>query len=290
MIAFRDGLVSPTVDDMSPQTITLPDGVHLCLETFGDPAHPAVVLAHGASASMLWWEAELCQRLAEAGRFVVRYDQRDTGRSTTYPVGEPGYAQTDLAHDVLAIMDHLGIGQAHLVGCSMAGGIVLLLGVDHADRFRTLTFMDTTTGDPDLPAPTVEFPDRPEDLSTRDAQVAFVLEQVRAYDGVSPYYDDDAARRIIEADVDRSTNLVAALTNPFLIEFSGPRRGGFADVTQPTLVLHGELDPALPLPHGEAVARAVPGARLVVFEGQGHDLLRHHWDTFVDAVVEHTAR
>lgn len=275
---------------MSTQTITTSDGVNLCVETFGDPADPAIVLAHGASASMLWWEAELCQRLADAGRYVVRYDQRDTGQSTTYPVGEPGYAQTDLAQDVLAIMDHLGVDQAHLVGCSMAGGIVLLLGVDHADRFLTLTFMDTTTGDAELPSPTVEFPSRPDDLSTRDAQVAYVLDSIRAYDGVSPYYDDDAARALVQADVDRSTNLVAALTNPFLIEFSGPRHGGFADITQPTLVLHGELDPALPLAHGEAIARAVPGARLVVFEGQGHDLLPHHWDTFVDAVVEHTSR
>src|SRR5690349_4154530 len=216
MIAFHDGSSTPTVEGMSPQTITLHDGVNLCLETFGDPADPAIVLAHGASASMLWWEADLCQRLADAGRFVVRYDQRDTGRSTTYPVGAPGYAQTDLAGDVLAIMDHLGIDQAHLVGCSMAGGIVLLLGVDHPERFRTLTFMDTTTGDPGLPAPTVEFPERPDGLSTREAQIAYVLDQVRAYDGVSSYYDDDAARAIVEADVDRSTDLVAALTNPFL--------------------------------------------------------------------------
>ena len=275
---------------MSEQIITLPDGIHLCVETFGDPAHPAVVLAHGASASMLWWEAGLCRRLADAGRFVIRYDQRDTGRSSTYPVGKPGYRQVDLAEDVLAIMDHLDVEQAHLVGCSMAGGIVLLLGVDHADRFRTLTFMDTTTGDPDLPGPTVGFPERPDDLSSRESQVAYVMDQIRAYDGVSPYYDDAAARRLVEADVDRSTNLVAALTNPYLIEFSGPEQGGFGDVTHPTLVLHGELDPVLPLAHGEAIARAVPGARLVVFEGQGHDLLEHHWDTFVDAVAEHTAR
>jgi pimeloyl-ACP methyl ester carboxylesterase len=150
--------------------------------------------------------------------------------------------------------------------------------------------MDTTTGDPDLPPPTVSFPDRPDDLSSREAQVSYVLDQIRAYDGVSPYYDDGTARAIIQADVDRSRNLVAALTNPFLIELRGPRHGGFDDVTQPTLVLHGELDPVLPLAHGEAIAQAVPGARLVVFEGQGHDLLRHHWDTFVDAVVEHTAR
>jgi len=275
---------------MCTETIALSRDVRICVQTFGDPADPAIVLAHGASASMLWWDAELCQRLADAGRFVVRYDQRDTGLSTTYPIGEPGYSHADLAADVLGIMDHLGIEKAHLVGCSMAGGLVLLLGVDHPERFHSLTFMDTTTGAADLPPATAQFPAEPDDLGDRDAQVQYVLDQVRAYDGVSPHFDEAAARALIEADVERSTDLRAALTNPYLIEFSTPEGGGFADVALPTLVLHGELDPVFPLAHGEAIANAVPGARLVVLAAQGHDLLPPNWDTFVTALVEHTSR
>jgi pimeloyl-ACP methyl ester carboxylesterase len=281
---------APSVKAVSTQTITFANDVRICAQTFGDPADPAVVLAHGASASMLWWDAELCEQLARTGRFVVRYDQRDTGLSTTYPVGQPGYSMADLAHDLLELMDRLGIGKAHLVGCSAAGGLVLLLGVDHPERFHSLTFLDTTTGDSDLPPPTGHFPEGPDDLSDPDVQVEYVLEQVRAYDGVSPYFDEDAARALIQADVDRSKDLRPALTNPYLIEISEPRNGGFAEIALPTLVLHGELDPMFPLPHGEAIARAVPGARLVVLEGQGHDLLRHSWDTFVSALAVHTSR
>lgn len=257
---------------------------------FGDSADPAIVLVHGASASMLWWDAELCQRLADCGRFLIRYDQRDTGLSTTYPVGEPGYSFGDLARDVLGIMDDIGIEQAHLVGCSMAGGLVLLLGLDHPDRFHTLTFMATSTGDPELPPMTVTSPEIPEGLSEPDVQVRYVLEQVRAYDGVSPHFDEAAARALIEADVERCTDLRPALINPYLIEFTKPRKGGFADISLPTLVLHGVLDPVFPLPHGESIARTVPGARLVVLPEQGHDLLPHNRDVFVAALVEHTNR
>lgn len=270
-------------------TITVSDGVRICLQTFGDPADPPVVLAHGASASMLWWDAALCRRLADVGRFVVRYDQRDTGLSSTYPIGEPGYSQVDLADDVLGVMDHLGIEKAHLVGCSMAGGLALLLGVDHPERLHTLTFLATTTGDADLPRTTAQLPDEPDNLSDRDAQVRHVLDQVRAFDGVSPHFDEAAALALIQADADRSGDLRPALTNHYLIDFSEPRGGGFAEITVPTLVLHGELDPVFPLPHGEAIASAVQGARLVVLPAQGHDLLPHGWDTFVEALAQHTA-
>src|SRR5258707_1187351 len=100
------------------------NGVELCVETFGDAADPAVLLVHGASASMMWWEEELCRRIAAGGRYVVRFDNRDTGRSVSYPAGRPGYAMRDMAGDAVGILDALGIGRAHLVGRSMAGGIV----------------------------------------------------------------------------------------------------------------------------------------------------------------------
>ncbi len=265
------------------------NGVRLCVETFGGSDDPAILLVHGASASMLWWEAGLCERLAAEGRFVLRYDQRDTGRSTTYPVGKPAYRSDDLAGDALGILDRLGIDRAHVVGYSMSGAIALLLGVDHPERVASLTFASTSTGEPDLPPLGGGGPDRPADLSDPAAQVAYVLAQVRAYDGVSPFFDEAAARALIEADVARATDMEASLTNPYLIEFTGPVRGGFGDITAPTLVIHGELDPVFPLPHGEAIARAVPGAELVVLPDAAHDLPRQRWDEFVAALVRHTA-
>lgn len=266
------------------------DSARICAETFGDANVPAIVLCQGASASMLWWETGLCELLASAGRFVIRYDQRDTGLSTKYPVGSPGYSQKDLARDVIEIMDALGVVRAHLAGCSMAGSIMLLLGVDTPERFGSLTFVSTSTGEPGLPPPQTAFPEASADLSDLDAQVEFMLAQVRACDGVSPFYDDAAARTLVEADAERSGDLRPALVNHYLAEPEEPLGGSFADITLPTLVLHGELDPVLPLAHGEALARAVPGARLVVLPAQGHDVLPHNWELFVRELVAHTHR
>ena len=102
------------------------NGVRLCAETFGHADEPAVLLVHGACASMLWWDRDLCERLAASGRFVVRYDQRDTGRSTTCPAGSPDYSMADLAGDAVGILDAIGVSRAHVVGRSMGGGLSLI--------------------------------------------------------------------------------------------------------------------------------------------------------------------
>ncbi len=265
------------------------NGVRLCVETFGRRDDPAILLVHGASASMLWWDAGLCEQLAAQGRFVLRYDQRDTGRSTTYPVGKPAYDLVDLAGDALALLDRFEVEHAHVVGCSMFGALVLLLGVDHPDRVASLTFVSTSTCEPGLPPIGGHGPDQPTDLGDPAVQVEYLLGVLRAYDGVSPFFDEAAARALVEADVARATDMAASLTNPFLIEMTGPVRGGFGDIVAPTLVVHGELDPVFPLPHGESIARAVPGAELVVLAGAAHDLPRQRWDDFVAALTRHTA-
>lgn len=259
---------------MSEQLIEV-NGVDLCVETFGDPADPAVLLIHGACASMLWWESELCAAIAARGRFVIRYDQRDTGRSVSYPPGQPGYALSDLAEDAVGILDVLGVECAHVVGRSMGGGIALTLGVDHGDRVSALTFVTTSTGDAGLPPGTVPYVEPDADL------VEYVVEQLRAYAGGSPHFDEPATRLLAEEDVARTVNMESALTNHFRMDFDAPATGGFGDLTVPTLVVHGDLDPAFPLPHGEALRDAIPGARLLVLEATGHEVPRVHWDTFV---------
>src|SRR5690348_18492069 len=101
---------------------TLPvNGIELCADTFGEPSDPALLLIAGGASSMDWWEDEFCRRLAAGGRFVIRYDHRDTGRSTSFPAGAPPYSDVDLAHDALGVLDNLGVHRAHLVGLSMGG-------------------------------------------------------------------------------------------------------------------------------------------------------------------------
>ncbi len=262
------------------------NGVTLHAETFGDPADPAVLLVHGACASMLWWEEELCRRIAAAGRYVVRYDQRDTGRSTSFPPGEPGYGLRDLAADAVALLDALGIDRAHVVGRSMSGGVALVLGVDHPARVRSLTLVSTTTGE--LPMGSLDAPPDP-DPGDPAAVVEYLVEAFRAYAGGSAHFDEDATRALAAADVARTRDLRATMTNHFAMDFDGPRGGGWADLRVPTLVVQGELDPVFPPVHGQALRDAVPGARLVVLPGSGHDVLEPVWDRFVAELVEHTS-
>lgn len=267
------------------------NGVELCFETFGNPAHPAILLIDGATASMLWWETELCEQLARGGRFVIRYDNRDTGRSTSYPPGRPGYAFTDLARDALGILDALNVERAHIVSRSMSGGIGLIIGVDHPGRVASLTFVSTSTGGDGLPPPSGELaagiPADP-DPADHGAVVDFVVASARAGSGGSPYFDETATRVLVERDVARTRDIAATLVNHYAMAFDGSARD-FAAITAPTLVVHGDHDPVFPLPHGPALRDAIPGARLLILRGAGHDLPKPLWDVFVPALLQHTA-
>jgi pimeloyl-ACP methyl ester carboxylesterase len=263
------------------------NGVEVCAETFGDPADPAVLLIHGASASMLWWPERLCAQLAGRGRYVIRYDQRDTGRSTSYPPGRPGYALRDLAADAVGLLDALGIERAHVVAVSMSGGVALVLGVDHPKRVASVTFVSTSTGADNLPPPSADMPrfERP-DFTDHDALTEYVAQLAAAEMGAQ--VDLESMRDLVRRDIARARDFEASLTNPYLMDVDGPVHGEFGDLSMPVLVIHGELDPLLPLAHGEAVRDAVPGASLVVLKGAGHGVPEASWDEFVDAVVPHT--
>lgn len=264
------------------------NGAEICAETFGDPADPAVLLIHGGSASMLWWESGLCGKLADRGRYVIRYDQRDTGRSTSYPVGRPPYSMRELAADAVGLLDALGIDRAHVVGQSMSGGTALILGVDYPSRVASVTFVSTSTGADDLPPPSSSMP-RPErpDFADPAAVEEYVVRSIEAES--AGYYDEDAARDLVRRDTARARDFEASLTNHYAMAFDGPVRGGFGELSMPVLVVHGELDPVFPLAHGEAIRAAVPDGRLVVLKGAGHGVPVECWDVFVDALSDHIA-
>jgi pimeloyl-ACP methyl ester carboxylesterase len=248
------------------ETMIEANGVALCVETFGARDAPAVLLIHGASASMLWWEEELCERIAADGRFVIRFDHRDTGRSVSYPAGRPGYSLRDMAGDAVGILDSLAIERAHLVGRSMGGGIALL-----ADPARVASLVLLTTGDR-APKP-IAIPRPPEDPDP-DRVVEFIVELMRAYAGGSPYFDEARMRALAQRDMARTRDVAACLTNHFVIDTSGePNLGA------PALIVAGALDPLFPPdPHGLALQAAIPGSELRVLERTGHDLPPQTWE------------
>jgi pimeloyl-ACP methyl ester carboxylesterase len=253
-------------------------GADLCVEPFGDQSDPAVLLVGGATAAMDWWREEFCRRLADGGRFVIRYDLRDTGESTTSKPGAPDYSARDLLADMPAILDGFGIGRAHIAGVSMGGGFAQWLALEHPDRVALLTLIATSPGPaPDLPpmseelAATFNDPPPQPDWSDRDQAIEAIVDSHRPYNGTLPF-DEAEVRAVATAVVDRSKDIEASMTNHWLIADDGePLRPRLGAIRAPTLVLHGTADPLFPLGHGEALAREIPGARLVALEGMGHE-------------------
>ncbi|MEV8442818.1 alpha/beta hydrolase [Actinosynnema sp. NPDC051121] len=278
------------------ERIVRANGVDLCVETLGTPADPAVLLIAGATGSMLSWADGFCARLADGGRYVIRYDHRDTGRSVTYPPGEPGYGFPDLAADAVGVLDALAVARAHLVGISMGGGLAQLVALDFADRVASLTLIATSPAGPnapDLPPMSPALlehfaagaPPAP-DWTDRDAVVEYLVEAERPYAGPRPV-DVEAARAVAGRVFDRARD-VAASANHFQAGGGESWRSRLGAIAVPTLVLHGDVDPLTPPGHGEAMAREVPGARLLLLEDTGHELPPGVWDVVVPAIVAHT--
>lgn len=272
--------------------------VDLCLETFGDREDPAVLLIAGAASSMDWWEEEFCQSLADTGRFVIRYDLRDTGQSTSFPAGQPGYTGADLLQDAVGLLDALDLHTAHLVGISMGGGIAQRMALEYPERISSLTLIATSPIGPsssELP-PMAEHlskmfsePSPDPDWTDRAAVIAAFLDAERAFSGTIPL-DEQRITAIAERAFDRTKDMAATQTNHWILEGGDPIRSNVGAIDVPTLVLHGTDDPLFPLGHGEALAREIPGAKLVPLEGLGHQMPPPVlWPTIIPAIAAHTA-
>src|SRR3954452_13992410 len=186
----------------SGESIVQANGVDLCVQTFGDPADPAILLIHGAATSMHGWDDEFCERLASGPKFVIRYDHRDTGRSVSYPPGAPPYTLPDLAADAVGLLDVFSLDRAHLVGRSMGGGIAIIAAVDLPGRVASLTLIGTSPGGPDLPPMSEEFlahiggADTP-DWSFRTAVIDSIIDLLRLYSGGSGHFDEATMRELV---------------------------------------------------------------------------------------------
>jgi pimeloyl-ACP methyl ester carboxylesterase len=269
-------------------------GVELCAEAFGDPADPPILLVMGIGASMLWWEDGFCRMLADGGRFVIRYDHRDTGRSITYEPGRPEYTGDDLVDDVVRVLDAFGIPAAHLVGVSAGGGFAQLVALDLPDRVLSLVLISTSPAVPvdrELPAPTEEFmrfaSTAEVDWSDASSAIAYSVDYSRVLAGDRRPFDEVAARELVRRDMERARNF-AAVQNHDSIPDGSRQRGPMSSIRAPTLVIHGTADPMFPVEHGEALAQEIPGARLLRLDGAGHGVDRADRERIALAVAEHT--
>jgi pimeloyl-ACP methyl ester carboxylesterase len=268
--------------------------VDLCTESFGDPDDPPILLIMGIGASMLWWDERFCRRLADGGRFVLRYDHRDTGRSTTFPPGKPGYPGAALVTDAVAVLDGYGIAAAHVVGMSAGGGIAQHMALGHADRVASLVLVSTSpavSGGRALPPPTDAYrrfvATAQVDWSDRESVVRYHVDYWRALGGDRPF-DEPACRDLVRRDVARARDIAATQNHDLVAGDEGPNRP-LSSISAPTLVIHGTADPVFPFPHGVELAREIPAARLLALSGCGHGIEQADWDTAIPAIWSHTA-
>ena len=264
----------------------------ICTESFGRQGAPAVLLIMGQTASMLWWPDEFCERLAAGGRFVIRYDHRDTGRSTSYEPGRPGYTGADLTADAVAVLDGYGVERAHVVGMSMGGGIAQELALERPERVTAVTAISTTKvgpPDPSLPGPTAAYLEHAaaaEDLDLSDAAVLadFIVNDARALAGTRHPFDEAGTRAFVERDLARTVN-PASLMNHTLLHGDDDESPDASAIRVPLVVMHGTADPLFPHEHGVALAEAVPGAVLVSIEGGGHEVHEGDWDQIAGVIL-----
>ena len=264
------------------ETMVPVGGIELCVETFGEPGDPALLLIAGAASSMDWWEDEFCRRLAAGGRFVIRYDHRDTGRSTSFPAGAPPYSAVDLANDALGVLDALGVYSAHLVGLSMGGELAQRIAVERPHRVLSLTLIATGT----QPAVAeLAASARQPDWSDRRSAVRHIAAAVRGLGGLFTA-DEQHLRRLAERAYDRTHDMAASQANHRCCAPAPPVRQRLGSITAPTLVLHGTVDPLVPAEHARALAAEIPGARLVPLEGVGHEVPPAAvWAAVIDEVL-----
>ncbi|HSD10554.1 MAG TPA: alpha/beta fold hydrolase [Candidatus Binatia bacterium] len=283
------------------------NGIRIEYETFGDRGNPALLLIMGLGAQMIFWDDAFCGEIASRGFHVIRFDNRDCGLSTHFPekgipdvfkavtaslagekVEEAPYSVGDMAADAVALLDGLGIARAHVVGASMGGMIAQTIAINHPTRILSLTSIMSTTGNPEVP------PAKSEALAvlltpTPSDRAQFLDHMVQSFRIIgSPGFelDEEGFRDRVGRAFDRSYDpagvarqLVAALAD-------GNRKPRLRSVRAPTLVIHGKQDPLVPVEAGADTADAIPGARLVVIEGMGHDLPRGAWPQIVDAITD----
>ena len=275
-------------------------GITLCYEEFGDPADPTVLLIMGLATQMLGWHEDLCRELAGRGLHVVRFDNRDVGRSTLLDAPPPklhqllmrsrgaaAYTLADMAADAAGLLDCLGVESAHVVGASMGGMIAQTLAARHPHRVRSLVSIMSSTGrpfegQPELRLYPVLLRPAPAD---RDAFVEHIVGVFTAIG--SPEFERDLGelRESAALSWERGRTAAGPRRQLAAILASGDRTRELRRIAVPTLVIHGTSDRLVRPSGGRATARAIPGARLELIEGMAHDLPRGVWPRVIDAIA-----
>ena len=290
----------------SPEQFAKANGIKLCYDRFGDRNALPLLLIMGLGAQMILWDDGFCSALAERGFFVIRFDNRDIGKSTKIngaapplpkllenaltgkPIEAP-YSLRDMAADAIGLLDTLGVKRAHVVGASMGAAITQELAIHFPERLLSATCIMGSSGDPRLPPPTQE---AMEVLMTaspteKDAFLDRFLWTWRVLRGSAfPELEERERARALRI-FERGLNPAGVARQLAAIFASGDRTKQLPDVRVPTLVIHGTADPLVPVEGGRAIAAGIPGAKLVEIQGMGHAIPEAVWPRVIGAISDH---
>jgi pimeloyl-ACP methyl ester carboxylesterase len=296
----------PEMRAKAPSTVRA-NGIDIAYEAYGESSHPAMVLIMGLGHQMMFWDQEFCTKLSSNGYFVVRFDNRDSGLSSWLADADTPdipnmkalmaarkkvhapYSLLDMAKDVTGLLDALGIESAHIVGRSMGGMIGQMMSIHFPERVKTLTSIMSSTSDPKLPPP------KPDVLSVllekepsdRREYIDHCLRVMNALNGSKYQTDEHRVRRWALESFRRGLNPNGVARQFAAILATGSRKEALKSITVPTLVIHGDADPLVPVECGIDTAESISGAALLIIKGLGHTLVPQVYPQVVEAISRH---
>jgi pimeloyl-ACP methyl ester carboxylesterase len=288
------------------------NGIQIAYDTFGEPSSPALLLIIGLGAQLIYWQEAFCQQIADSGYYVIRYDNRDTGLSTKFEglstdeimerigavfmgqdVSVP-YTIEDMADDAAGLLDTLNVDKAHVCGMSMGGFIAQTLAINNPSRILSLTSIYSTAGNRTKFPPTQEVSEAmmipvPRE---REPYIEYMVDFYKLTYGSGLPFDEASHRELFGKAYDRSLCPEGSLRQLLAVMTQNNRTSKLGDLNVPTLIIHGDADPLVPLAGGQATADAIPGAKLMVIKGMGHATpnLNAYWDKIKDAIIKHMAK
>ena len=288
------------------------NGIQIAYETFGDPSSPALLLIIGVGCQLIHWQDEFCQQIAESGYHVIRYDNRDSGLSTKIDklsgpelmgkikallsgqtVTTP-YTIEDMANDAVGLLDAVNIEKAHICGMSMGGYIAQTFAVMNPSRALSLTSIYSHTGNRQAFPPTREALEASMEPSPdeREPYIAHMLNLYKLLFGTGLPFDDEFHRILAGRLYDRSYCPEGKGRQYLAIMVQNDRTAELGEIEIPSLIIHGDEDPLVPIAGGKATAEAIPDSEFKVIEGMGHAMpnLNAYWSDIKDAMINHMGK
>ncbi|MBU8590207.1 alpha/beta fold hydrolase [Priestia megaterium] len=274
------------------------NGIDICTESFGNPESPAVLLIMGAMCSMVYWDEEFCQQLADTGRYVIRYDNRDVGRSSTYEPGSSHYTVVDMADDAVGVLEAYHIDEAHIVGMSLGGMIAQIMALRHPQRVLSITMIasgifgsdDNNRNLPPMDEKILAYHANGATLnwSDKESVADYLVAGSALLCGSKHKFDEKRAYKQVEKEINRANNLLSMFNHAFL-KGDDSYEGKLKGIKVPALVIHGTEDTVLPYEHALALVNEIPNALLLSLEGSGHEIHFDDWNRIIKAISKHTS-